>query len=93
MESRRPASGAEVSIEALARLRDVVKRFRLAADQRKIILGHTEERGRFSAGRLLAVKAVTDGDEGGIGIKLEFDCAASALSCVLLCHLLDLLFN
>jgi hypothetical protein len=39
--------------------------------------------GRFTAGRLLAVKAVTDGDEGGIGIELEFDCAACALSCVL----------
>src|SRR5262249_2063128 len=38
-------------------------------------------------------KAVTDGDEGGIGIKLEFDCAACALSRVLLYHVLDLLFN
>src|SRR5215470_2206623 len=50
------AFGAEVSIEALARLGDVVKRLRLAADQRKIVLWHAEERGRFTAGRLLAVK-------------------------------------
>jgi hypothetical protein len=50
------------------------------ADQRKVILGHAEERGSFGAGRLLVVKAVTDGDEGGIGIDLEFDCAACALS-------------
>jgi hypothetical protein len=48
-----------------------VKRLRLAAGQRKIILGHAEERGRFTAGRVLAVKAVTDGDEGGVGIELE----------------------
>ena len=40
------AIGAEVSIKALARLGDVVKRFRLAADQRKFILGHPEETGR-----------------------------------------------
>src|SRR5262249_61064858 len=66
---------------------------RLAADQRKIILGHAEERGRFTAGRLLAVKAVTDGDEGGIGIELEFDCTACALSRVLLCHMVSFLFN
>ena len=49
--------------------------------------------GRFAAGRLLAVKAVTDGDEGGIGIELEFDCAACALRRVLLCHVLGLLFD
>jgi hypothetical protein len=41
-----------------------VKRLRLAADQRKIIRWHTGERGRFTTGRLLAVKAVTDGDKG-----------------------------
>jgi putative intracellular protease/amidase len=70
-----------------------VKRLRLAADQRKIILGHAEERGRFTAGRLLAVKAVTDGDERGIGIELEFDCAACALSRVLLCHMVSFPFQ
>src|SRR5215472_18441031 len=37
------AIGAEVLIKALARLGDVVKRFRLAADQRKIVLGHTKK--------------------------------------------------
>src|SRR6516164_9063867 len=63
-----------------------MKRLRLAADQRKVILGHAEERGRFTARRLLAIQAVTDGDKGGIGIELEFDCAACALSRVLLCH-------
>src|SRR5499427_8359735 len=77
---------AEVPVQAFARLGDVVKRLRLAADQCKVILGHAEERGRFTAGRLLAVKTVTDGDKGGISIKLEFDCAACALSRVLLCH-------
>jgi len=70
-----------------------VKRLRLAADQRKVILGHAEERGRFTAGRLLAVEAVTDGDEGGIGIELEFDRAACALSRALLCPTVSLLFN
>src|SRR5262249_46159482 len=80
------AIGAEVSIQALARLGDIVKRLRLAADQRKIILGHAEERGRFTAGRLLAVKAVTDGDEGGIGIELELYGAARAPTGIFLCH-------
>ena len=70
-----------------------MKRLRLAADQRKVLLGHAEERGRFTAGRLLAVKAVSDGDKGGIGIELEFDCAACALSRVLLCHMVSFLFN
>src|SRR5262245_2833581 len=70
-----------------------MKRLRLAADQRKIILGYAEERGRFAAGRLLAVKAVTDGDEGRIGIELEFDCATCALSRVLLCHMVGLHFD
>ena len=70
-----------------------MKRLRLAADQRKVILGHAEERGRFTAGRLLAVKAVSDGDKGGIGIELEFDCAACALSRVLLCHMVSFLLN
>ena len=41
-----------------------MKRLRLAADKRKVILAHAKERGRFTAGPLLAVKAVTDGDEG-----------------------------
>src|SRR5215475_12572248 len=54
---------------------------------------HAEERGRFTTGRLLAVKAVTDGDEGGIGIELEFDCTACALRRVLLCHMVSFLFN
>jgi hypothetical protein len=76
--------GAEVSVQALARLSDVVKGLRLPADQRKIILRHTEERGRFTTGRLLAVKAMTDGDEGGIVVELELDGAACALSCVFL---------
>src|SRR5215469_5831150 len=68
-----------------------MKRLRLAADQRKVILGHAEERGRFTAGRLFAVKAVTDGDKSGIGIELEFDCTACALSRVLLCHMVSFL--
>src|SRR5215472_8994526 len=63
-----------------------MKRLRLAADQRKIILGHAEERGRFSAGRLLAVKAVTDGDEGGTGIEVEVYGAARATTGIFLCH-------
>src|SRR5262249_32277300 len=87
------AIGAEVPIQPIARIRDVVKRFRLATDKREIILRHTEVRGRFAAGRPLAVKAVTDGDEGGIGIELEFDCAACALSRVLLCHVVNFLFS
>src|SRR5262249_47725409 len=37
----------------------------------EIVLGHTEPRGRLAAGRLLAIQAVTDGDEGGVGIELE----------------------
>jgi len=36
---------------------------------------------------------VSDGDKGGIGIELEFDCAACALSRVLLCHMVSFLFN
>src|SRR5262249_53914362 len=80
------ATGAEVSIQALARLGDIVKRFWLAADQRKIVIRHAEERGRFTAGRLLAVKAVTDGDEGGIGIELELYDAARAPTGIFLCH-------
>jgi hypothetical protein len=63
-----------------------MKRFRLAADQRKIIVGHGEEGGRFTAGRLLAVKTVTDGDEGGIGIKLELYGAARAPTGMFLWH-------
>src|SRR5215475_13876844 len=70
-----------------------MKRLRLAADQRKIILGHAEERGRFTAGRLLAVKAVTDGDERRVSIELEFDCAACAPSRVLLRHMVSLRFK
>src|SRR5262249_41321252 len=58
-----------------------------------IIRGHAEERGRFTTGRLLAVKVGTDGDEGGIGIELEFDGAACALSRVLLGHMVSFLFN
>jgi hypothetical protein len=54
-----------------------------------VILGHAEERGRFTAGRLLPVKAMTDSYEGGIGIELEFDCAACALRRVLLCHVVS----
>src|SRR5262249_23851249 len=87
------AFGAEVSVQALARLGDVVKRLRFAADQRKIILGHAEERGPFTAGRLLAVKAVTERDEGGIGIELELYGAACAPSRVLLRHRVSLRFN
>src|SRR5262245_33925840 len=74
------AFGAEVSIQTLARLRDVVKRLRLAADQREIILGHDEECGRFAAGCLPAIKAVTDSDEGGIAIELELYGVARAPS-------------
>jgi hypothetical protein len=70
-----------------------VKRLWLAANQREIVLGHPEEGGRFTAGRLLAVEAVTDSDEGGIGIELEFDRAACALSGVLLRHGVSFLFN
>src|SRR5262249_1148310 len=80
------ATGTEVSIQALARLGDIMKCFWLAADQRKIILGHAEERGRFTARRLLAVKAVTDGDEGGIGIELERYGAARTPAGIFLCH-------
>ena len=54
-----------------------------------VILGHAQERNRFTTGRLLAVKAVTDGNEGGIGIELEFDCAACAPSRVLPCHMVS----
>jgi hypothetical protein len=83
--------GAEVPIQPLARLGNVVKRFRLAADQREIILGHAEERSRFAAGRLFAVQAMTDGNEGGIGIEFKLDGAARALSCVLLSHIITFL--
>jgi hypothetical protein len=42
--------------------------------------------GRLAARGLLAVEAVTDGDEGGIAIEFEFDGAACALSRVFLRH-------
>ena len=68
-----------------------MKRLRLAADQREIILGHAEERSRFAAGRLFAVQAMTDGNKGGIGIEFKLDGAACALSCVLLSHMITFL--
>src|SRR5262245_21274719 len=80
------ATRAVVPIQALARLGDIMKRLRLATDQRKIILGHAEERGRFTAGRLLAVEAVTKGDEGGIGIEFELYGAARAPADMFLWH-------
>src|SRR5262245_33961433 len=40
----------------------------------------------LAACRLLAVQAVADGDEGGIGIELELDRAACTLGRILLCH-------
>src|SRR5262249_12532241 len=85
-EHPRAAIGAEISIQPLARLRDVVKCLRLAADQCEIILRNAEECGRLAACRLLAVQAVADGDEGRIGIELELDRAACALSRIFLCH-------
>ena len=56
-EDPRAAIGAEVPI---ARLRDVMKCFCLAAGQREIILRDAEECGR------LAAKAVADGDKSRI---------------------------
>src|SRR5215471_14108435 len=64
-----PQIGAKVSVEPLARLGNVVKRLRFAADQREVTCRHAKEGGRLSTGRLLAVQAVTDGDEGGISIE------------------------
>ena len=75
-----PQFGQKFRSSPLPELGNVVKRFRLAADQREIILGHAEERSRFAAGRLFAVQAMTDGNEGGIGIKFKLDGAAGALS-------------
>ena len=63
-----------------------MKRFRLAAGQREIILRDAEKSGRLAACRLLAVEAVADGDEGGIGVELELDRAACTLGRILLCH-------
>src|SRR5438094_10553161 len=77
----------------LRRLRDVVKRLRLAADQREVILRHAEERGCLATGRLLAVPAMTDRDEGGIGLELELDRAACALGRMFLRHVITFSFN
>ena len=87
------AIGAEVPIKPLARIRDVVKRFRLATDKREIILRHTEVRGRFTARSFFSVQAVTDRDESRVSVELELDRAAGALSSVLLCHMVSFLFN
>jgi len=88
-----PHCGQKLRSRPLPRLGDVVKRLRIAADQRRVILGYAKERGRFTARRLLAVKAVTDDDEGGIGIELEFDYPACTLSRVLLCHIVSILLD
>jgi hypothetical protein len=72
------AIGAEVPIQPLARIRDVVKRLRLATDKREIMLRHTEVRSCFAARSLFAVQAVTDRDERRIGAELELDRAACA---------------
>jgi len=67
-----------------------MKRFRLAAGQREIILRYAEKSGRLTAGRLLAVQAMADRDKGRIGIELELDRAARTLRRILLCHRVDL---
>src|SRR5262247_2501890 len=77
---------AEVPIQPFARLRDIMKCLWLAADECEIILRDAEKSGRLAACRLLAVQAVADGDEGGIGIELELDRAACTLGRILLCH-------
>jgi len=58
--------------------------FGLAADQGEVLLRPAKERGRFAAGSFLAVQAVTDRDEGWIGIGLELYVAAGAPSCIFL---------
>src|SRR5215470_16417898 len=85
-EDPRAAIRAEVPIQPLARLRDVMKCLWLAADECEIILRDAEKSGRLAACRLLAVEAVADGDEGGIGVELELDRAACTLGRILLCH-------
>src|SRR5215467_15135003 len=85
-EDPRAAIRAEIPIQPLARLRDVMKCLWLAADECEIILRDAEKSSRLAACRLLAVQAVADGDEGRIGIELELDRAAGALSRIFLCH-------
>src|SRR5262249_32725741 len=84
---------AEVPIQPLTRIRDVVKRLRLATDKCEVILRHTEVRSCFAARSFFTVQAVTDRDERRISVELELDLAACALSGVLLCHMVSFLFN
>jgi len=85
------AIGAEVPLQPPARLRDVLKRFRLATYQREIILRHAEECGCFAARSLFAVQAVANRNERRICVELELDLAAYALSRMLLCRVVRFL--
>jgi len=80
------AIGAEVAVQSLAGLRDIVMRFRLAADHGEIILRHAEECGHLAARRSLAVQAVAIGDEVRVGVELELHRTTSTLSRVFLSH-------
>ena len=77
---------AEVAVQSLAGLRDIVMCFRLAADHGEIILRYAEERGHLAARRPLAVQAMAVGDEVRVGVEPEFYRAASTLSRVFLRH-------
>src|SRR5262249_14685881 len=65
------AVGTEVAIEPLAGFSDIVKRLRLAAEEREIVFRHTKEGRRRTAGRLLAVVAMAGRDEARIRIEPE----------------------
>src|SRR5215831_1425024 len=87
LEEPRPAVRTEVAVESVAGVGDIVERSRLAADQGEIILGNCEPGDHRAAAGLAAVQAIAIGDEGRIGIELEFDCAACALRRILLRHM------
>ena len=84
----RSAFQAEVSFQSFAGIGDVGIRLGRAADRGEIVLGHAEPRRRLAPRCLLAVQAVTDGDEGGIGVERELDRAARALSRMFLGHMI-----
>src|SRR5215510_13375229 len=82
-----PTIRAEVPIETMAGVGRIVERFRVSLGQREVFLGDTKPGSHRAAGGSLAVLAIAVGNEGRIGIELEFDRAAGALGSVFLRHL------
>src|SRR5215510_15582433 len=82
-----PTIRAEVPIETMAGVGRIVERFRVSLGQREVVLGDTKPGSHRAAGGSLAVLAIAVGNEGRIGIELEFDRAAGALGSVFLWHL------